>query len=110
MKPIRCVVYIGLPNNPQFLGAQQPAAVAECIGRSRGPSGENPEYLFQLEESLNDLGEESGDAHVSDLASRVRKLGERSNVNGAPQASGRDGLKLTKVGSTDEQEEIEKEV
>lgn len=35
------MVYIGLPDNPQFLGPQDPQALAEHVVRSRGPSGEN---------------------------------------------------------------------
>ena len=71
---IRCLVYIGLPDNPQFLGAQDPQALAEHISQSRGPSGENTEYLFMLEQALHHLGEGSGDGHVRDLADRVRKI------------------------------------
>lgn len=71
---IKCLVYIGLPDNPQFLGRQDPQAVAEHICRSRGPSGENVEYLLMLEQALQQLGEGSGDGHVQDLADRVRRI------------------------------------
>ena len=74
LTPLRCLVYIGLPNNPQFLGALKPQDVADVISRSHGPSGDNVEYLLQLEEALNSLSEESGDGHISDLADRVRQL------------------------------------
>lgn len=70
----RCLVYIGLPDNPQFLGPQDPQALAEHIVKSRGPSGENKDYLYQLEEALNGLSKESGDEHVSDLARRCREV------------------------------------
>ena len=70
---MKCLVYIGLPDNPQFSGPQDPQALAEHICRSRGPSGENVEYLFMLEQALKELGAESGDGHVQDLADRVRK-------------------------------------
>ena len=46
--------------------------VAAVIQRSRGPSGENSEYLVMLETALTCLGSESGDEHVNDLARRVR--------------------------------------
>ncbi|MCJ1478708.1 hypothetical protein MMC13_007391 [Lambiella insularis] len=71
---IQCLVYIGLPDNPQFLGRQDPQALAEHICRSKGPSGENVEYLFMLEQALRELGEGSGDGHVQDLADRARKI------------------------------------
>lgn len=106
----KCLVYIGLPDNPQFLGRQDPQAVAEHICRSRGPSGENVEYLLMLEQALKDLGNASGDGHVQDLADRVRRIQ-------SPQAG--QALTLTdnaveaeiekvKSGNTDQtQEEVE---
>jgi cation transport regulator ChaC len=75
--PIKCLVYIGLPENPQFLGPQEPGALARRILESRGPSGENREYLFNLEEALLGLSAESGDWHVSDLVARCREIEER---------------------------------
>ncbi|KAF2797644.1 ChaC-like protein [Melanomma pulvis-pyrius CBS 109.77] len=90
---INCLVYIGLPSNPQFLGPQDPQELAAHILRSRGPSGENREYLYLLEEGLLGLSGESGDAHVSDLVTRAREI----------EDAGREG-----VGSTEEQEEVEK--
>ena len=73
---IKCLVYIGLPDNPQFLGPQDPQALAEHILQSRGPSGENKD-LYQLEVALNSLSDESGDEHVSDLARRCREIQAR---------------------------------
>ncbi|KAH7408079.1 ChaC-like protein [Phaeosphaeria sp. MPI-PUGE-AT-0046c] len=72
--PIKCLVYIGLPSNPQFLGPQDPDELARHILQSRGPSGENREYLFMLEEALRGLSRESGDEHVSELVRRCREL------------------------------------
>ncbi|KAK5113063.1 hypothetical protein LTR62_003642 [Meristemomyces frigidus] len=74
---IRCLVYIGLPTNPQFLGPQDPQELAERIIASRGPSGENKDYLYELERGLEGLSEESGDEHVSDLARRCREFEAR---------------------------------
>lgn len=77
--PIKCLVYIGLPDNPQFLGPQEPQALAEKIVQSRGPSGENRDYLYQLEEALRSLSEESADEHVFDLARRCREVEARGS-------------------------------
>lgn len=71
---IRCLVYIGMPDNPQFLGALDPQRVAEKINESRGPSGENREYLLNLERALLELSPDSGDHHITDLAQRVRAM------------------------------------
>lgn len=77
---IECLCYIGLPDNPQFLGPQDPQALAEHIIISRGPSGENKDYLYQLEEALNGLSKESGDEHISDLARRCREIAAREEA------------------------------
>ena len=100
---INCLVYIGMPDNPNFLGALPPQEVAEKINMSIGPSGENREYLLQLEAALLDLSPASGDEHVSDLAQRVRKLVRPNRLNQpeSPKA-------LQRISSTEEQEEIEK--
>lgn len=103
-KEIRCLVYIGMPDNPQFMGVLHPDEVAERINQSVGPSGENREYLLLLERGLRDLSAESGDAHVTYLARRVRNMPPR-------QASGNQDsskeLALHSKGSMEEQEEIE---
>nr|POE78226.1 putative glutathione-specific gamma-glutamylcyclotransferase 2 [Quercus suber] len=76
---IDCLVYIGLPDNPQFLGPQDPQSLAEHIIKSRGPSGENKEYLYQLEAALDGLSPESNDPHITDLARRCRQVEARQS-------------------------------
>ena len=71
---ICCLVFIGLPSNPQFVGPQDPQTLAEHILASRGPSGENREYLYELHEALQELDPESGDFHVDDLTRRCRDI------------------------------------
>jgi glutathione-specific gamma-glutamylcyclotransferase len=105
-RSIKCLIYIGMPDNPQFMGALSPQDVAERINQSVGPSGENRDYLLQLEESLKRLSTESVDAHVSDLARRVGEMKPRKR--GQPGESGLEAG-LRRVSSTEEQEEIEKE-
>jgi glutathione-specific gamma-glutamylcyclotransferase len=108
-KEIRCLVYIGMPDNPQFMGALHPQDVAERINRSVGPSGENWEYLLRLEESLKDLGTESSDAHISDLVRRISRMEPRRvGLNRGDKNREDKNLCLHKVPSTGKQEEIEK--
>jgi glutathione-specific gamma-glutamylcyclotransferase len=106
MDDIRCMVYIGIPDNPQFMGALKPADVAKKINESRGPSGDNREYLLQLEKALSTLSYDSGDNHVTDLAMRLREMApvERGKMMDATGEH-----PLHKVGSTEEQEETEKD-
>lgn len=95
----KCMVYIGLPSNPQFLGHQSPEAVAEVIATSVGPSGANDEYLFMLEESLDGLSEDSGDGYVKDLAVRVRALIAMGKVKKKSADAGRDAAQRGKESS-----------
>jgi cation transport regulator ChaC len=77
LSPLMCMVYIGLPTNAQFLvepAQRDPASVAKVISVSRGKSGENRDYLYQLEDALEELGLGSADGHVTDLVRRVREI------------------------------------
>jgi cation transport regulator ChaC len=110
--PIRTLVYIGTPENDQFVGPQDPQALAEHIYVSEGPSGLNRDYLLELEKALDDLSPESGDAHVTDLSNRLREIEQRVtsgeakvDVNGPQEPVPHE---FTKVSSVDEQEETEK--
>ncbi|KAK5990584.1 Glutathione-specific gamma-glutamylcyclotransferase [Cladobotryum mycophilum] len=106
--PIRTLVYIGTPDNEQFVGPQDPQELAEHIFRSRGPSGLNKDYLLGLDEALAELSPDSGDIHVSDLARRVRHLDQNdtSQVRSPPTLSS--VSKFKQESSTKEAEEIEK--
>lgn len=103
---IQCMVYIGMPDNPQFLGALDPQAVALKINESRGPSGENTEYLLNLEKALVSLSPESHDEHISDLARRVREMVPSHQSADEDQAV---VSNLHRATSTEEQEEVEKD-
>lgn len=126
--PIQTLVYIGTPDNDQFVGPQEPQRLAEHIYRSYGPSGPNPDYLFGLEKALDELSPESGDEHVTDLSNRLRAimaaaqdekggiqagahiLRSPSNVNASPEPK-LDSSKqhhFIRATSVDEQEETEK--
>lgn len=84
--PIRALVYIGTPDNDQFVGPQDPQQLAEHIYRSKGPSGLNRDYLWGLERSLEELSPESGDEHVRDLAERVRQIASREEGRAGEEA------------------------
>ncbi|KYK59990.1 hypothetical protein DCS_01124 [Drechmeria coniospora] len=114
--PLTTLVYIGTPDNEQFVGPQDPQKLAEHILASRGPSGLNKEYLYNLDAALHELGPESGDVHISDLAARMRAL-ERRALDQDPvtnKAGDADALELIhdvhfrQPTSTMEAEEIEK--
>ncbi|KAF3933911.1 hypothetical protein ABW19_dt0205116 [Dactylella cylindrospora] len=67
--PIQAILYIGTPDNPQFVGPPPSTrALAQHILDSRGPSGENKEYLYNLHTALEQLAPEAHDPHISELA------------------------------------------
>lgn len=109
---IQTLVYIGTPDNDQFTGPQDPQALAAHISKSVGPSGRNTDYLFNLHQALEELSPESGDEHIRDLAQRVRAIMAAEESRGhdvqaeLPETSG----DFQKVASTEQQEEIEKNV
>jgi cation transport protein ChaC len=105
---IRTLVYIGTPDNEQFVGPQDPQKLAEHIYKSVGPSGPNIDYLLSLEGALDGLSSESGDGHVKDLANRIRKIEEDAHIDVRKAAAESADHELKRVGSTDEQEETEK--
>lgn len=80
--PIKTLVYIGTPENEQFVGPQDPQKLAQHILVSKGPSGPNKDYLFGLHNALESLSPESGDNHISDLAGRVKALEKANGCNG----------------------------
>jgi cation transport protein ChaC len=116
-----CLVYIGTPANPQFVGPSDGslAGLARRVLACRGPSGENREYVYRLEEALRELVpaataadgargvERRGalDAHVGDLAALCRAL-EREEEAGK---GGREGEGVVGEGehAGDAMEEVE---
>ena len=73
-RTIKTFVYIGTPDNDQFMGPQDPQKLAEHIYRSEGPSGLNKDYLLSLNQALDELSLESSDEHIKDLADRVKAI------------------------------------
>lgn len=105
---IRALVYIGTPDNPQFVGPQDPRTLAEHIYKSEGPSGPNKDYLLSLELALDSLSPESGDGHIKDLANRIRTIEQSENIDVNQAVGEAVNHEFKRAGSTDEQEESEK--
>lgn len=106
---IKTMVYIGTPDNDQFMGVQDPKKLAEHIFVSAGPSGLNKNYLLELDAALDQLDRRSGDGHIKDLANRVRALEKRKS--GSARETTRKAEKaetMRKGQTTDEIEETEK--
>jgi len=70
---VRGLVYIAGPANPNYLGPAPIDSIASQVAKAAGPSGANPEYVFELAASLRAMG--ADDAHVFDLASAVHERG-----------------------------------
>jgi cation transport protein ChaC len=68
-KVLKCQVYIGTTLNESFVGPERASVTARVIASSRGPSGENTEYLRELVYALRLLGEE--DPYLEELLREV---------------------------------------
>ncbi len=66
------VVYIAHRNNHAFLGDSPLDNLARQILESRGPSGTNREYLYELAAALRNL--DADDPHVFELEAHVKAL------------------------------------
>jgi len=80
----------GTPDNPQFAarnGVPGESELSEHIFNSRGPSGENKEYLYQLHHSLEELSPESKDNHVRSLFRQVCLLEAKAKLNGVDHSA-----------------------
>ncbi len=83
---IKALTYIGTSDNPSFLGVVPIEDLAKVIVNSRGPSGENKEYLYKLSNSLQNLipGKNINalDHHVQELTEAVKLLEGKAGIDG----------------------------
>jgi len=68
-EPVAGLVYIAGPHNDNYLGPAPVAEIAQQIVAAHGPSGANPEYVFELARGLQQMG--AADVHVFDVARAV---------------------------------------
>ena len=66
------LVYVGMPDNSNYLGPETEAQIAAQIVASTGPSGPNDEYVLRLAEALRALG--ADDPHVFEIERFVRQM------------------------------------
>ncbi|XP_064103332.1 putative glutathione-specific gamma-glutamylcyclotransferase 2 [Macrobrachium nipponense] len=72
VSPWELIIYLGLENNPFYAGPTDEDTVAEIIASASGPSGSNSEYLFQLAETMKNMG--ICDPHLTSIEHRVRSI------------------------------------
>ncbi|SCU90450.1 LADA_0F04170g1_1 [Lachancea dasiensis] len=83
-KPVlRTMFYIGLIENDSFIGPETVTKTAEVILNSKGMSGPNREYLFDLYNALVELAEPLDlpletleDSYLTELVSQVRAIAQ----------------------------------
>ena len=66
------ITYYATENNPNFLGEASDTNIAKQITNAHGPSGSNIEYVYKLQESLQEIN--ANDPHVKAIADRVKSL------------------------------------
>lgn len=67
--PAYGLIYIATRGNPNWLGEAPLPEIAEQVRSSKGPSGQNVEYVLELAQALVEMG--ADDRHVFDLARQV---------------------------------------
>eukprot|EP00794_Sanderia_malayensis_P018145 gene18145-19955_t len=67
--PFKVLVYIATESNEEYLGDAPLNDIAKQIATSRGPSGENSEYLLRLAQAVRVMGVR--DDHLFELETRV---------------------------------------
>ena len=68
------LVYVGLPDNPAFVGPSDMDELAMRIFTCEGPSGRNDEYLLSLAEAVRHLAPQVKDSYLFGLEERVLAL------------------------------------
>ncbi len=69
---VKGLVYVAGPDNENYLGEASIESIARQVANSAGPSGPNPEYVFELERALRAMGAE--DEHVFAVALELRRI------------------------------------
>ena len=65
------LVYFADAENPHFRGPLDTDTIAAHVASSRGPSGDNSDYVLRLDVALRDLGVD--DPHVAAIAAALRR-------------------------------------
>ncbi|WFD33003.1 hypothetical protein MSPP1_004060 [Malassezia sp. CBS 17886] len=99
------LVYVGLPDNEAFVGAQPLDTLAAYIVSCVGPSGRNDEYLLRLAEAVRLLTPDSRDTYLFALEALVsaRRAEEAGDGRGVGVGDGErvGGGDSVAVGATD---------
>ncbi|OQR67097.1 cation transport regulator protein 2-like [Tropilaelaps mercedesae] len=81
LEPYEILVYVAAEGNVNYLGAAPLDEIARTIAFSRGPSGANVDYLFNLCNAMRELVPDVQDEHLFTLEVKVRQLLSRETEN-----------------------------
>ncbi|KCV68370.1 hypothetical protein H696_05286 [Fonticula alba] len=69
----KAIIYVATEDNPEYLGPDSEESIANQIAHSVGPSGDNSEYLFQLQ-NWTIQHPKTRCAHIDRLCELVRAI------------------------------------
>lgn len=72
-QPFTVLVYIATDSNPEYLGPAPMDVLATQVIESRGPSGCNLQYFFELMQATRETTTEVHDEHLVDLKAAIRR-------------------------------------
>jgi cation transport protein ChaC len=84
------LAYVGRAGNPEWLGPAPVDEIAAHVARSRGPSGDNREYVLRLVDALRELGVTAeDDSELFAVDARLRAPAPVRAPSGQPGGSPR---------------------
>lgn len=78
IEPFHVTLYIAMETNPCYAGPADISTIAAQILRSKGPSGKNVEYLYNLAETMRTIAPGESDEHLFSLEKAVKELEKNS--------------------------------
>ena len=72
--PFEIIIYVADNDNPQYAGPADEDVIAHQVVNSKGPSGTNVEYVFNLAKAMRNIAPDVVDEHLFTIERKVQSL------------------------------------